>query len=134
MEAEQEFIEVRTTKHGVVELRKDSILVFRPDVATFKEYNFEILGELLEVFIEMTDGVPRPYMCDNRYITGIIGKAEQAYIEQNFPKFATRAAMISNSNLLSIMVNSYNVFFKPKVPLKLFSNEQDAVKWLLTKR
>ncbi len=33
--------------YGVVELRSDNILVFRPDIAIFKQYDLEILKELL---------------------------------------------------------------------------------------
>lgn len=121
------------TIHGVVELRSDNILYFKPDAATFKSYNLEILADLLVVFVEITDGIPRPYMCDNSYISGIVNKEELAYINENFGRFASRAAMITNSNLLRVMLNGYNSIFKPKAELKMFSSESKAVDWLLSK-
>lgn len=132
MDGEVVLLEVRRIQHGVVELRDDSILVFRPDVATFKEYNIQVLEDLLKVFIEMTDGVPRPYLCDNTYITGIIGKEEKEFLNKHFSTFATRAAMITNSSLINIIVNGYNSFYKPEVVIKLFTSEKDAVTWLLS--
>lgn len=117
--------------HGVVELRSDNILVFRPDIASFKEYNLQVLEELHEVFVRITDGVPRPYLCDNRYITGIVNKEEQAYINQYFGDFATHAALITHSGIVRILVNGYNSIFKPKVEVRLFKSESDAVTWLL---
>ncbi|MCH2231373.1 MAG: hypothetical protein MK078_01600 [Crocinitomicaceae bacterium] len=117
-------------EHGIVELRSDNILVFRPDVATFKEYTMPILEDLLEAFIEITDGVPRPNMCDNRYITGIVSKEEQKYTNAYFEKFATKMGMITHSAPVRILVNSYTRIFKPKVPIRLFKTEEAAVKWL----
>lgn len=131
MESGVEVVKNVTTVHGDVELRSDNILVFRPDIGTFKEYNLEILEELLEVFVKVTEGRPRPYMSDSRYITGIMTKEEQAYINENMGKFATSAAILTKSPLINLIVNSYNSVFKPKVKVKLFKNEQDAVEWLL---
>jgi hypothetical protein len=121
------------TIHGAVELRSDNILYFKPDVSTFRSYNLEILADLLVAFVEITDGIPRPYMCDNSYISGIVNKEELAYIYENFGRFASRAAMITNSNLLRVMLNGYNSIFKPKVELKMFTSESKAVDWLLSK-
>ncbi len=131
MKAELEILKERETSHGVVELRSDNILAFRPDLTSFKEYDLQVLEDLLEVFIEISDGIPRPYLCDNRHITGIINRDEQAYINEHFESFATRAAMITHSNLIRVLLNGYNSIFKPKVELKLFGSEKDAVKWLL---
>lgn len=132
MEDVLEILKTKQTVHGMIELRSDNILYFKPDVATFKEYNLQILKELMIEFLEITDGIPRPYLVDNSYITGIINKEEQAYINTNFGRFATRGAMITNSNLIRVMLNSYNIIFKPKVELKLFKNEEKAVEWLLS--
>tara|TARA_B100000508_G_C11465884_1_gene282550 strand:+ start:34782 stop:35051 length:270 start_codon:yes stop_codon:yes gene_type:complete len=85
-------------------------------------------------FVEITDGVPRPYMCDNRYITGIVNKEEQAYINDNIGKFATRSALITSSPLIRLLVNSYTSVFKPEVPIRLFKSEDQAIKWLKANR
>jgi len=119
------------TKHGVVELRSDEILCFRPDVKTFKEYNLEVLKDLLKIFIEITDGKPRPYLADNSYITGIVNKEEQDYMNQHFCKFATKAAIITHSPVMKIIHNTYNLLFKPEIEIQLFTHEDKAINWLL---
>ncbi|MCH2231367.1 MAG: hypothetical protein MK105_13580 [Crocinitomicaceae bacterium] len=69
-------------------------------------------------------------MCDNSYVTGIVNKEEQKYIDTHFEKFATEMAMITRSAPVRLIVNSYTKIFKPKVPIKLFKTEEEAVKWL----
>lgn len=131
MKARLEILKELDTPHGLVELRSDNILLFTPDIARFKEYNLDVLKDLLEVFVEITDGIPRPYLCDNRYVTGIVNREEQAFINQHFHEFATRCAMLTNSSLINIMLNGYNALFKPKVEVRLFKSEEEAVSWLL---
>lgn len=131
MSAQVEILKSVTLPYGVAELRSDNIIAFRPDIAVFKEYNFEILTELKDIFIEMNEGTPRPYLCDNRYISGIISKEEQAYINKHFGDFATKGAMISHSQLLRFMLLGYNAFFKPKIELRVFNSESKAIDWLL---
>lgn len=55
-------------------------------------------------------------------------------MSENFERFATHAAMITNSNLLRVMLNGYNAIFKPKVELKMFTSESKAVECLLSKQ
>lgn len=117
--------------YGMVELRSDNVLTFRPDIGRFKQYSIQILEEIREVSIEITDGVPRPYLCDNRYITAIVNKDEQDYINKHFCEFATRAAMITESPVTKVIVNTYNKIFKPEVVIELFNSEDKAIRWLL---
>lgn len=133
MDTDLEITKVMNIVHGVIELRSDNILSFRPDAATFKNYDHKVLSDLLEAFIEITEGIPRPYLCDNSYVSGIVNKEELAYMNENFGRFATHAAMITSSNLIRVLLNSYNTLFKPKVELRLFNSEKKAVEWLLSK-
>lgn len=125
-----EILKFTSMPYGKVELRSDNILTFRPDIGVFKEYNLQIIKELHEVFVEITDGIPRPHLCDNRYITGILNKEEQAYMNKHFGDFATRTAIITASPIFKVLLNSYNSMFKPKVELKTFNSEDVAVEWL----
>ena len=131
MEEKIKILKITEIPFGRVELRADNILVFRPDVGRFKQYDLPVLEVLLDTFKEITNGTPRPYMCDNRYITGIVNRGEQTFINEHFGAFATKAAMITTSPVIKIIVNSYNAIFKPKVEVKLFGSEKKAVDWLL---
>jgi len=120
----------KKSPHGIIELRSDNILVFRPDVGTFKDYNLKVLKDLRDDFIEITEGVPRPYMCDNRHITGLISKEEKEYINKHNCDFATHMAIITHSPIMNVLVNTYNAVFNPKIKVKLFKTESEAVEWL----
>ena len=130
VETADEVLKEKETSYGLIQLRSDNILVFRPDVHTFKEYNIEILEELHANFLEITDGIPRPYMADNRHITGIVTKEEKEYINKYSGDFATKMALLTHSPVMKVMVNTYLSMFKPKVMVKLFRTEEEAVKWL----
>lgn len=131
MEEKLSILKIEEITHGLIELRSDNILTFRPDVVTFKDYSLEVFKDLLEVFLVITDGTPRPYLCDNTYVTGIVNKEALAFMNEHFPSFATKAAMITNSPVTKIVLNTYNSVFKPKVRFKLFTSEEAAIKWLL---
>ena len=45
--------------------------------------------------------------------------------------FATKAAMITHSQVTKVVLNGYNSIFKPKITFKLFTSEKKGVKWLL---
>lgn len=117
--------------HGVVELRSDNVLIFRPDIVTFKEFNLEVLNDLLEVFVEITDGIPRPYLCGETYSTGIVTMEELDYMSKHYPFFATKAAMITQSPVAKVLTSTYNSTFDPTVKVGAFTNEESAIKWLL---
>lgn len=124
-------VKCREIEHGVVELRSDNILVFRPDIHRFKEYDLEILKELLVVFLEITEGVPRPYLCDNSFVPGMIGRREQKYISETIEQFASSCAMITRSSFIRAVLNGFNAIFKPNINIRIFNTEEEAVNWLL---
>lgn len=118
-------------EYGIVELRSDNILVFRPDIYRFKEYDMEILEELLEVFLEVTEGTPRPYLCDNSFVPGLIGRKEQKFISETIEQFASSCAMITRSSFIRAVLNGFNAIFKPNINIRIFNTEEEAVNWLL---
>lgn len=131
MEEALTILKEKEITHGLIELRSDNILTFRPDIVSFKDYDLQVFKDLLEVFLDITDGTPRPYLCDNTYVTGIVDKKALTFMNEHFPRFATKAAMITNSPVTKVIVNTYNSVFKPKVMFKMFTSEEAAIKWLL---
>ena len=131
MEGTFKILKIKNITHGVIELRSDNILTFRPDIVSFKDYDLQVFKDLLEVFVDIIDGTPRLYLCDNTYVTGMVNKEALAFMNEHFDTFATKAAMITHSQVTKLVLNGYNAVFKPKITFKLFTSEKQAVKWLL---
>ncbi|MFT6137826.1 MAG: hypothetical protein ACJAUJ_000912 [Salibacteraceae bacterium] len=131
MQESLKILKVKEITHGLIELRSDNILTFRPDIVIFKDYDLEVFNDLLEAFLDITDGTPRLYLCDNTYVTGLVNKEALAFMNEHFESFATKAAMITHSQVTKLVLNGYNSIFKPKITFKLFTSEKQAVRWLL---
>ncbi|PKR79595.1 hypothetical protein CW751_14350 [Brumimicrobium salinarum] len=131
MERNIELLKVKEIVHGRIELRSDDVLIFRPNVATFKEFNLQVLQDLLDAFVEITDGVPRLYLCDNTYTPAIVSKDDLDFMSKKYPIFATKAAMITDSPIARVQVANYNSVYDPTVKLGAFVSEESAIEWLL---
>lgn len=120
-----------TLDYGVLELRSDNILKFTPDIVTFKNFSIPIFKEMHEVCMEITEGIPRPYLADVRYITGILSHEEKVFVRNTFSDFASKSAFLSETALFRMIFNSYMAIHNSDIPMKLFKKEKDAVAWLL---
>jgi len=52
------------------------------------------------------------------------------YIAHEINQYFRAAAVISNSLPLRLLVNFFNTFYRSGLPLKMFSNQMEALKWL----
>lgn len=125
-----EIVKSKELSFGLVELRSDNILTFRPNLSVFKDFNLSVLDELLKVFLEVTDGVPRPYFCDNRFVLGIVNREEMIYMNQHFEKFATACGIVTSTPISELSIDTFNSDFDSKVKVKSFLTEEEAINWL----
>ncbi len=112
---------------GIVTLREDDILTFKPSNA--RTINLEELQLLLDTFIEITEGKRRKFLSDNRGYE-YLGYSERKFIGDNLHKFALASAIIENNAFVRFIGNTIKTFFAPKVPMEMFNTEEDAVEWL----
>jgi hypothetical protein len=52
------------------------------------------------------------------------------FANQNGVDYFKASAVITRSLTIRLVVNFFNSFYKPKIPLKMFDNEEAARKWL----
>jgi hypothetical protein len=117
---------------GKAELRADGILTFEPDPALIKDYTMPILEEMLDALLRITDGTPRPFYVDNRYVLAMLGQKERDYLEDNLERFATAAAMTESSPITRMIGNTFFRFKKPHMDFKIFKEKGPAIEWLLS--
>ncbi len=116
---------------GLAELRSDNILTFFPN-ETIKTYHLNHLKEMLIVFNNITEGVPKPYYSDNTYLSGKFGNKEKEFMGEHFHEFATAFAMKEQSSLVRFTTNIFIHLNKPNIPIKMFNTKNEAINWLKT--
>lgn len=115
---------------GRVTLEDEGILRFiaEPSLQTI---SLSQLKELLHVFIEITEGKPRPFFSDNTNMK-TLGHQKRKYIGDNLHLFAVASAAKENSTTVRFIGNAINHLFTPKVPMRMFKSEDAAIEWLKT--
>jgi hypothetical protein len=113
---------------GTIALRSDKIITFKPyeDVT---EWTVEGLKEMYPIFMDMTGGTPHLYYSDNTNLKNL-GSEERVYISSCFHHFASACALKENSAFVRFMTSYIQYINKPKIPIKMFKKEADAINWL----
>lgn len=116
--------------YGVTELRSDNILTFEPheNITTLKTPQ---LKEMLEIMLDISEGIPRPYFSNNTNIK-FLGAEEKIHISKTFHLFATACAMTENSAITRFKTHVFLQLSRPAIPVKMFKEKEDAYAWLRT--
>ena len=113
---------------GTITLRNDKIIMFKP-FDSITTCNVDELKEMYDILMDITQGVPHLFYSDNSSIKSF-GSEERAYVSSTFHHFAIASAIKENSAIVRFLT-SYMIYLnKPKIPLKLFKNEKEAINWL----
>lgn len=115
---------------GVIELRSDNIISFEP-IDSFTTFTMHQLTEMLNVFLEISEGTPRPYFSNN-YNLDSLGSKERIFITENFHRFACAFAMTENSAITRFITHTFMSLSRPTIPVKMFKEKEDAYAWLRT--
>lgn len=113
--------------YGIVTLREDGILTFKPHGN--RTLTLDDLKDVLRVFMEITEGKQLPFYADNSELKDL-GFAERKFIGNNLHLFATASAVKENSEVIRFIGHTINQLFPPKVPMRMFKTEREAVAWL----
>ena len=128
MFSEEEYVTIRTVSSGKIYKRTDGILVLRQlpekDNVTVLE-----LKEQLEVFLEIQNGTLSPLLIVVERLKRLENE-EKMFLTSTVTKFANKAAMVANSPIPVFLVNILLFIYRPAIPVKIFTNEAEALKWL----
>jgi len=83
-----------------------------------------------EASIKLTNSEPHPTIVDARGLKRVSYEARVFQGREEIKNKITAAAIIVGSLITKVITNLYVTFQKPKFPIKTFSNEKDAMKWL----
>jgi len=85
-------------------------------------------------FVKQISGEKKhPLLVDLRNLESISKEARDHYSMRNREPGVTSIALLIDSPIGSVIGNFYMLISKPTVPTKLFTDENNAIKWLLTR-
>jgi len=111
--------------------RKSNDIVY----VTFKDdctLDIPLQMRLLDYYKEMTDGKLMHFMFMAAENVSITKEARDNAVKIEDQSMLGASAVVVDSLPYKLIANFYLKFNKPKRPYKVFSNEEDAIKWLKT--
>ena len=109
------------------ELRDDLL------IGTYKKglkINLSIVKEIIKTRLEFQEYKPVVGLIYNQGVIKLDKKAREYFISGEGTKGIIAAAFVVDSPFTSFMANFFVSVNKPKIPVRIFSNEKDALKWL----
>lgn len=116
------------TRTGTLEVREDGILHAR--TAPGSLVTLADARENLASLPDRPDHGKQLLMVDLRGMTGMTREARQFYASEEAAKALAAIALIVGSPLSRMIGSFFLGFNKPRMPLRLFTSEQQAVRWL----
>ena len=113
---------------AIIALRSDGIIHVHYKENTL--ITVELQGKMYDIFIEMCGDNKYAFLFTASDFVSVTKEARDnaLILEALYPGIAT--AVLTDSTAYKIIANFYVLVNKPKTPLKIFSNEEDAVIWL----
>ena len=108
------------------------------DKIVFGEFKENVTIKLSDAKIAVKDRIQAsnsakcPLFLDGRKVKRISKEARDYFSSEEGSELLSAAALIVDSSLTKMLANFFIRinFKKPLIPIKLFSNEQEAIKWL----
>lgn len=118
------------TRYNEIWLDEEGVVCIRP----FEMYEMDLdeVTACFGAYRELGVGVGRQkflHLVDARNSFTVTREARD-YIAQQVEQYFIASAVISKSITLRLLVNFFNRFYRVGMPLKLFSTETEARKWL----
>lgn len=113
---------------GPVWCTKDGIIITRNNFVT---HSHEDAIENLRLTRELARGKPRPLLVDITNVRTISKKAREEYVLPGNKEIITAVALITTSNVGRMVGNLFMTLNKPAMPMKMFTNADNAREWLL---
>jgi hypothetical protein len=101
----------------------------------FAEFKIEKLDlksakETVDLRLDMAEGVNHLVLIDAQQVKTITKEARDYFASEEGSKFIIASALVLNSTVGKLLGNFFLQISKPKVPLHLFTNKNDALEWL----
>ena len=99
--------------------------IFKPEVL-----DLEAAKECVKLRLELSEGLTYPFMADGRGVQNITKEARDYFASDIGVRGVAASALLTESVAGKFIGNFFLQINKPKVPVRLFTNDTDAVNWL----
>ncbi len=120
------------TKTRTAEFWKDEHGIFWIRTLDVEEIDAEDIADNLLVTRTITKAEPHLKVLDSRSKWKMTPEAEAIFKKEDTPEKTIARAVLTDSVADKIIQSFLLTLYKPSVPLKFFTDEADAVKWLLS--
>ncbi len=121
--AEQKFSDV-----GILSLRKDGIITFEPKEGK-TTHTLEAMKVELAIFEEWAKNGKLKFIADNSNMKKFDADI-RIYTQKHLPLFCNKFALIVSFGISSFVTNIFIHLNRPIVPVQVFTNKKDALKWI----
>jgi hypothetical protein len=94
------------------------------------EITLPIARHITQNRIKISEGQSWPLFTDARRLKSIDKESREYWSKDEGLKYLTAGVVIISSPILSLLGNAFVFINKPTKPLKLFTNQSAALKWL----
>lgn len=122
-------LEPITTRTAKIGLEEDGLIrvVVLPEIP---RHNLEVAQENMAAIAKFAAGEPRPVLIDMRAMLGIDREARAYYAKGGGMRVATAVALLTGSPVSQVIANFLISLNRPRVPVRLFTSEDEAITWL----
>jgi hypothetical protein len=120
--------EIIETRNASLWLGDDGIARSRQKPNVYS--SIEDAREFVSAFNGLAGGRGRPLLADIRGVTSITKKARHFLAGDGQVKMITASALLVKSPVSRIIGNFFIGLNRPKIPVRLFDSEEEAVEWL----
>lgn len=123
-----EIKEQKTSDVGILSLRNDGIITFEPKEGK-TNHTLEAMKIELDIFQNWAGDRKLGFISDNRTLQQFDADIRE-YAQQHLHLFCDKFALIISSGISSFLTNLFMYINKQEVPVKAFTNKEDAIKWI----
>ncbi|MEX0967993.1 MAG: hypothetical protein WD077_12195 [Bacteroidia bacterium] len=114
-----DFLEINID-HGIMRIRFAKALT----------WDLEIAKETVKLRLEKSQNISFPVLLDARIVKSITKDARDYLATEEAVANVTAGALLIDSKVSKVMANFYMMINKPAMPFKVFTDEEQAMKWL----
>lgn len=116
---------------GPVWLNEDGVII---TIGKPESQDTDIARENMVYTKKVAGGKPRPLLVDITEVRSMTKGAREEYVKQQEELIITAVALLTRSGIGNMIANIFISLNKPYVPVKLFTDPEKAMAWLMEHR